>query len=115
MTRILVVDDQALTERAAQFRTLKGDVTCVTAFPAWDTFWDFDTIYWDNDLGEPLDVVDQLKAMLREDHEQFCLLFDRKTHIVHSANPVAARRIKDLFEDIGAAVVVAPITCWSWE
>jgi hypothetical protein len=99
--RILVIDDQARTERAEKFQAalVDHDVTYLTSFPAtWDIFHGYEVICWDNDLGDGEDVVARLRVLCWDDPETFRSVFGKKTHIVHSANPIAAERLISLFE-----------------
>jgi len=112
--RTLVIDDQAFAERADKFSDLPGEVTCVTTFPVlWSIFLGYETIYWDNDLGKGGDVIARLSELYWTDSDLFAKLFAHKKHFVHSANPVANRRICHLLESVGADVTSRPITNWN--
>ena len=103
--RVLVVDDQCFTDRKAIFRSAlhHHEVVMSPRFPADATMFElFDLISWDNDLGGDDEVIHHLNKMYWQFPEQFRQAFLKQQHIVHSANPVAADRIVDLFLSIGA-------------
>lgn len=112
---ILVIDDQACSERARLFDTIEheGAVTRLTSFPAvMSIFNGFDKIYWDNDLGNGVDVIRMLGTLYWTDPDLFTATFKNKQHVVHSANPIANDRIVSMLKSIGAGVVAKPITSW---
>jgi hypothetical protein len=105
MTRILVIDDQAQTDRYPIFKlALEGhDVTYLTSFPtAWSIFEGFQAISWDNDLGNGVDVVEKLTGLFWRNPGLFTHLFSQKTHLIHTANVVAQMRLFNLFNDMAA-------------
>lgn len=115
MPNILVIDDQARSERSHFFDALgtESEVTRLTSFPTvWSIFNGFDHIYWDNDLGEGVDVVKKLTELYWSDPDMFSALFQHKRHIVHSANTIANERIVSLLRSIGAKAESQPITAW---
>jgi hypothetical protein len=109
--KILVIDDQAFTERADKFQHLNalGEVTRYDRMPSWNFFEGFDIICWDNDLGGSSEVVNDLRLLSWEDHDKFVALFKDKFHIIHSANNVAGPRLHHLFIDIGAKALMFEI------
>ena len=106
--KILVIDDQAFTERSEKFEHLKtlGEVVLYDSFPSWNFFEGFDIICWDNDLGGSSETVNELRLLSWEDHDKFVALFKDKFHIIHSANNVAGPRLHRLFTDIGAKALL---------
>ena len=115
--KILVIDDQAGTERKPIFEeALRGhEVRYLTYYPSTQNsiFTDYDVISWDNDLGATRDVLFHLSRIFWQNQALFNVLFCDKIHLIHSANPVAAHRLQSMFESIGAKAVQIPIGSYS--
>lgn len=110
--RILVIDDQAGTERKPTFEAALQDhaATYLTYLPTQNSIYTgYEAISWDNDLGAGGDVVFTLAKMFWQNQGLFNVLFCDKIHLIHSANPIAANRLKSMFETVGAKAILIPI------
>ena len=109
--RILVVDDEARTGRAAIFEPLERrgrEVTYHTVFPDLSLFKGIDLVSWDNYLGDD-EVIIRLRELQLKDPNSFAERLKGMRHIVHSNSSEKATEIHDLLKSIDAEVVIIPI------
>ena len=82
--RILVIDDQAGTERKPTFEAALKDhtATYLTYYPTQNSiFSGYEAISWDNDLGAGGDVVFKLSKLFWQNQGLFNVLFCDKIHL----------------------------------